>query len=135
MTIPETAVSAPPSRLRHWRRVLVLALLIPLLVFALYTWIVLHWDYSNGYRSGTLQKFSQKGWISKTYEGELWQSVVANVAPQVWSFTVREEKVVHQLDSLVGKPVRLHYTEHRGVPTSLFGDTRYFVDSVAAVSP
>jgi hypothetical protein len=134
MTNPDVAAPAPKPR-RAWRRVLVLSLLIPILLFALYTWIVLHWDYSNGYRSGTLQKFSQKGWISKTYEGELWQSVVANVAPQVWSFSVRDERVVHQLDSLVGKPVRLHYTEHRGVPTTLFGETTYFVDSVAAVAP
>jgi hypothetical protein len=134
MTNPDIAVPAPKPR-RAWRRVLVLSLLIPILLFALYTWIVLHWDYSNGYRSGTLQKFSQKGWISKTYEGELWQSVVANVAPQVWSFSVRDERVVQQLDSLVGKPVRLHYTEHRGVPTTLFGETTYFVDSVAAVAP
>ncbi len=134
MTAPDTAMPAPKHRL-PWKRVLVIAILIPLLLFALYTWIVLHWDYSNGYRSGTLQKFSQKGWISKTYEGELWQSVVANVAPQVWEFSVRDERVVRQLDSLVGKPVRLHYTEHRGVPTRLFGETSYFVDSVAAVAP
>ncbi len=134
MTAPDTAIPAPKPR-RQWRRVLVLSLLLPLLLFMLYTWVALHWDYSNGYRSGTLQKFSQKGWVSKTYEGELWQSVVSNVAPQVWAFSVRDAKVVSQLDSLVGKTVRLHYTEHRGVPTSLFGDTRYFVDSVAAVEP
>lgn len=134
MTTPDAAVPAPKPR-RAWRRVLVLSLLFPVLLFMLYTWVVLHWDYSNGYRSGTLQKFSQKGWISKTYEGELWQSVVANVAPQVWTFSVREDRVVRQLDSLVGKPVRLHYTEHRGVPTTLFGETSYFVDSVAAVAP
>ncbi len=134
MTTPESAAPAPKPR-RHWRRVLVLSLLLPMLVFALYTWLALHWDYSNGYRSGQLQKFSQKGWISKTYEGELWQSVVANVAPQVWAFSVRDNRVVGQLDSLVGKQVRLHYTEHRGVPTSLFGETTYFVDSVAAVAP
>ena len=134
MTAPDTPMPAPKHRL-PWRRVLVLSLLIPLLLFSLYTWVTLHWDYSNGYRSGTLQKFSQKGWISKTYEGELWQSVVANMAPQRWEFSVRDKRVVRQLDSLVGKPVRLHYTEHRGIPTTLFGDTRYFVDSVASVGP
>ncbi len=134
MTTPETAApAAAPRRRLPWRRALVLALLIPLLLFSLYTWFTLHWDYSNGYRSGILQKFSQKGWISKTYEGELWQSVVASVAPQIWAFSVRDDRVIRQLDSLVGKTVRLHYTEHRGIPTTLFGDTRYFVDSVAAV--
>lgn len=134
MTDPETPSPAAKPR-RHWRRVVLLSLLLPLAAFALYTWIVLHWDYSNGYRSGLLQKFSQKGWICKTYEGELWQSVVANVAPNVWLFSVREPRVAQQLDSLVGKQVRVHYTEHRGVPSSCFGDTPYFVDSVAVVAP
>jgi len=131
MTAPQPAA---PSRFRRVRTVLVLALLVPLLLLALYTWLVLHWDYSNGYRSGVLQKFSQKGWLCKTYEGELWQSVVANVAPMVWEFTVRDRRVVQAMDTLVGKPVRLHYTEHRGVPTTCFGDTRYYVDSVTVVT-
>jgi hypothetical protein len=131
-----TAATPAPtlrSRLRHLGTALVLALVLLALLFSLYTWFVLHWDYSNGYRSGTLQKFSQKGWLCKTYEGELWQSVVTNVAPTIWDFTVRDRRVVQALDTLVGKPVRLHYTEHRGIPSSCFGDTRYYVDSVTVV--
>ena len=134
MTVPEQSVPTSRPR-RHWRRGLLLVLLVPIILFALYTWFVLHWDYSNGYRSGLLQKFSQKGWLCKTAEGELWQSVVTNVAPNIWLFTVREASVASQLDTLVGKQVRLHYTEHLGVPTNCFGDTQYFVDSVAVVTP
>ncbi len=134
MTAPDAPPAAPARARRPWRLVLFLVVLIPVLLFALYTWTALHWDYSNGYRSGVLQKFSQKGWSCKTYEGELWQSVVANVAPQIWDFTVRDERIVKQLDSLVGKEVRVHYTEHRGVPTTCFGDTPYYVDSVAVVT-
>ncbi len=130
---PMTPPVAPARGRRPWRLVLFLLVLIPLLLFALFTWTALHWDYSNGYRSGNLQKFSQKGWTCKTYEGELWQSVVANVAPQVWHFSVRDERIVKQLDTLVGKEVRVHYTEHRGVPTTCFGETPYFVDSVMPV--
>lgn len=137
MTSPDTTAPAPdapaPRRRRRFGKYLVIALVGPLLLLALYTWLALHWDYSNGYRSGLLQKFSKKGWVCKTHEGELWQSVVANVAPDIWYFTVRDERVARQLDSLVGKNVRLHYTEHRGIPTSCFGDTNYFVDSVAVV--
>jgi hypothetical protein len=135
MTVPESPDPLPPARPRRWKRWLVIVPLAMLSVVALYTWLALHWDYSNGNRSGLLQKFSRRGWICKTYEGELWQSVVANVAPNIWYFSVREPRIARQLDSLVGREVRLHYTEHRGVPTNCFGDTDYYVDSVTVVGP
>lgn len=135
MTAPETPQPAPPPRRLRWKRWLSLVVLGTVFVAGLYTWVALHWDYSNGNRSGMLQKFSRRGWICKTYEGELWQSVVANVAPNIWYFSVREPHIARQLDSVVGKQVRLHYTEHRGVPTTCFGDTSYYVDSVTVVGP
>lgn len=136
MTTPESAApeTPAPKPRRHWRRYLLVALIIPVLIFALYTWFVLHWDYSSGWRSGQLQKFSRKGWLCKTDEGELWQSQ-QTFKPTVWFFTVREAGIARQLDTLVGKEIRLHYTEHRGVPTTCFGDTQYYVDSVTAVIP
>ena len=118
----------------RWRTIIIVAVAVPLLLLSFYTWLALHGDYSSGYRSGTLQKFSRKGWLCKTEEGELWQSVVSNVAPTIWYFTVREEAVARALDTMVGRPVRLHYTEHRGIPTSCFGDTPYYVDSVSALT-
>ena len=130
MTAPD---AAPSPRHYHWRRWLVLVVALLLLTPTLYTWLAVHWDYSSGNRSGLLQKFSRKGWLCKTHEGELWQSVVNNVAPTVWYFTVRDERVAAALDTLVGRQVRLHYTEHRGVPTTCFGDTRYYVDRVVVV--
>ncbi len=130
MTDPQSP--SRPARLR-WRRYLLLGLGGAAVLFALYTWFVLHWSYSTGYRSGLLQKFSEKGWVCKTHEGELWQSVVANVAPTIWAFSVRDHRVARQLDTLVGRQVRLHYTEHRGVPTRCFGETGYYVDSVVVV--
>lgn len=134
MTAPDAVPTpAPARRLPRIRTILILAVIIPLLVLVLYTWLSLHWDYSNGYRSGLLQKFSQKGWICKTDEGELWQSVVTNVAPNVWVFTVRDPGIKAVLDTMVGKNVRLHYTEHRGVVTSCFGDTPYYVDGVTVI--
>ena len=133
MTIPDTGAPAR-RRFPRLRTVALLAVLIPAVLLSTYTWLALHWDYSNGFRSGLLQKFSQKGWICKTDEGELWQSVVTNVAPNVWYFTVRDERIKQALDTLVGKQVRLHYTEHRGVPTSCFGDTNYYVDGVTVIN-
>jgi hypothetical protein len=96
----------------------------------LWTWLTLTWAYSDGVRAGVLQKFSRKGWICKTREGELAQYVVAGMSPQIWLFSVRDPGVAAQLDKVVGERVQLHYTEHRGIPTDCFGDTRYFVDQV-----
>jgi hypothetical protein len=139
MTTPDSAAPdptpvAPAGRRFRVRTVLILLVAVPLLLFAMYTWSALNWDYSNGNRSGLLQKFSKKGWLCKTYEGELWQSAGANLAPIIWNFSVRDASVAAALDTLVGKEVRLHYTEHRGVPTTCFAETPYFVDGVTAVS-
>jgi hypothetical protein len=98
-----------------------------LVLLVAYTSFMLWWSYSEGERAGVLQKFSKRGWICKTYEGELAQYVVGGVAPQIWHFTVRDAAVAEELHKVVGKQVRLHYEEHPGLPTSCFGDTAYFV--------
>jgi hypothetical protein len=105
-------------------------LLIGLLVFGLYTWGALSWAYSEGERAGILQKFSTKGWICKTHEGELAISIVPGVTPVIWYFTVRDESVAPQINAALGKRVVLHYREHRGLPTTCFGETSYFVTAV-----
>ena len=107
--------------------------MIVLVAFTLYVGIALRWSYSDGDRAGILQKFSRKGWVCKTYEGELAMSIVPGVAPTIWEFSVRDDRVVPRLSSAIGKRVALHYTEHRGVPTSCFAGTNYFVDSVAVM--
>ena len=107
---------------------LALAVLV-VLIIAAWTWLTLSWAYSEGERAGVLQKFSRKGWICKTYEGELAQYVVGGVAPLIWYFSVRDQGVAEQLFKAVGQNLQLHYTEHRGIPGSCFGDTPYFAES------
>jgi hypothetical protein len=102
------------------------------LLFVLYTLFMLRWSYSQGERAGVLQKLSEKGWICKTNEGELAMYVVAGVTPTIWNFSVRDPAVMEQLGKVVGQHVRVHYREHRGLPTSCFGETAYFVDRVEA---
>lgn len=115
------------------RRALTLGLAAIVLVAALWTWFTLSWSYSDGERAGVLQKFSRKGWVCKTYEGELALYIVGGVAPEIWAFSVRDKAVVDQLNAMVGERVRLHYTEHKGIPSSCFAETAYFVDRVTRV--
>jgi hypothetical protein len=109
------------------------ALVILFVLFSLYLGLAFAWSYSDGQRAGILQKFSRKGWICKTYEGELAMSIVPGVAPTIWEFSARDPAVVSRLKSTIGDRVALHYTEHRGIPTTCFGQTNYFVDSVSIV--
>jgi hypothetical protein len=97
-------------------------------LFALYTWIVLNWSYSEGERAGYLQKLSRKGWLCKTWEGEILLSSMPGAIPERFNFTVRDENVVRQLQAAMGQRVQLTYEQHIGIPTSCFGETEYFVD-------
>ena len=130
---PSAPSAAPPSpRRRRWKLKAFLAglVLLPVLFVAFYTLIMLSYAYSEGNRAGYLQKFSRRGWLCKTYEGELMMTSVPGVAPTVWEFSVRDEAVARQLTDASGKRVVLFYEEHRGLPTDCFGATNYFVDSV-----
>jgi hypothetical protein len=127
-----TSSAAPKPRRRLWLYALVLVA-VPLLLFTLYVGIALTWSYSDGERAGILQKFSRRGWVCKTYEGELAMSIVPGVTPTIWDFSVRDERVLPSLNAALGKRVVLHYTEHRGIPTTCFGHTGYYVDSVSVM--
>jgi hypothetical protein len=129
-----TASTAPAkSKRRSWWLILPAVGLVLLLVLTLYLGVVFRWSYSEGDRAGILQKFSRKGWVCKTYEGELAMSIVPGVTPTIWEFSVRDERVAPRLSGALGRRVVLHYSEHRGIPTTCFGSTQYFVDSVAIV--
>ncbi len=100
------------------------------LLFAAYVWTALHWSYSEGERAGTMQKFSNKGWICKTWEGELLMTTVPGAIPEKFTFSVRNDEVAQQLLAAAGKHVVLSYAQHKGLPGSCFGDTEYFVEQV-----
>jgi hypothetical protein len=97
---------------------------------ALYLWTVLHWSYSEGERAGYLQTLSKKGWVCKTWEGEILLSSMPGAIPQHFDFTVRDEAVARQMQSAIGKRVQISYSQHVGVPTTCFGDTQYYADKV-----
>src|SRR5580692_98260 len=115
----------------------VVALLLLIIVGSgLWTWLTLAWAYAEGERAGVLQKFVRRGWICKTQEGEIalyyggGQYMGAGISPQLWDFSVRDKSVAAELSKAVGHRVQLHYTEHPGIPTNCFADTRFLVDRV-----
>ncbi len=109
------------------------AILVPVIVFGLYTWAALTWSYSRGERAGYVQKFSRKGWVCKTWEGELALVSIPGTMSEKFYFTVRDDSVAAHVNETMGKRVALVYHQHMGVPTRCFGDTQYFVVGVRSV--
>lgn len=121
-------------RPRRWLgRLLIWILVLGIVVGGAWTWFSLSWSYSEGERAGILQKFSRKGWICKTYEGELALYIVGGVAPQIWHFSTRDPKLAEELSKNVGQDMRLQYAEHRGVPTNCFAETPYFASGFTVI--
>jgi hypothetical protein len=110
---------------RWWLVPLVIALLIALYIFA-----VMQWTYSTGERAGWVQKLSRKGWVCKTWEGELALVSLPGASPEKFFFTVRDDQVAEKINVMMGRRVALHYEEKVGLPTSCFGETRHYVTGV-----
>jgi hypothetical protein len=99
-------------------------------VLAGFSWLTLHWSYADGERAGYVQKFSKRGWLCKTWEGEMAMVTMPGTVAEKFQFTVRDDAVAQKLNAAVGKRMALHYEQHKWVPSSCFGDTEYFVTDV-----
>lgn len=122
-----------PNSRRHGGGWVWLALLALIALVALWFWAMIAWSYSSGERAGWVQKFSRKGWICKTWEGELALVTMPGTAQEKFLFTVWDEGVAQQINAAMGKRVSLHYDEKVGLPGSCFGETRHWVNGVKAV--
>jgi hypothetical protein len=138
-TPPEPAKEAfdpePGFFRRHWGKLTVLSLVVvPVAVFAIWAAIALSYSYSSGERVGYVQKLSLKGWLCKTWEGELQISSIPGSAPVVFEFSVRSDSLARVIEEIAGRPVALHYEQHVGVPSKCFGETEYFVTGVREIT-
>jgi hypothetical protein len=105
-------------------------MLILIALFSLYTWASLNWVYSSGERAGYVQKFSLKGYVCKTWEGEIVLVSMPGTQAEKFMFTVKDDAIAKKVNDSLGKRVKLIYEEHKGVPSSCFGDTAYFVQDI-----
>jgi hypothetical protein len=139
MTSPESeppvARPTPGFARRNWGKFTLLALVVvPALVFTIWAGVTLSYTYSSGQRVGFVQKFSRKGWLCKTWEGELAMVNMPGALSQIFVFSVRNDSVARAINDAMAKGrLELQYEEHRGVPTSCFGETSYFVSGVRSV--
>lgn len=134
--VPKDQPAARPRARRGCGKpalVLILLLLLVIGVFAIYAWITLSYDYAAGERAGYVQKFSKKGWICKTWEGELAMVNLPGAMPEIFQFSVRDDAVAERINQTLGQRVSLRYEQHVGVPTNCFGETQYFVTDVRSL--
>jgi hypothetical protein len=126
--------SAPSRKRRRWGLIaLLIVLLVPALVFGAWSWITLSYSYSKGERAGYVQKFSRKGWLCKTWEGELAMVNLPGTMTEIFRFSVRNDSIADLLEKNVGKRVSVSYEQHRGVPSSCFAETEYYITNVRLV--
>ena len=127
---------AIPQVIRRHPLIITLVVLIalPLLVFTLWAGVTLNYTYSSGDRAGFLQKISKRGWLCKTWEGELQLSAIPGSQPEKFLFTTRSDSLAAEIQKLSGQRVVLDYKQHVGVPGTCFGDTEYFVTGVRPVA-
>ena len=105
-----------------------------MLLGILWIWLTLNWSYSEGERAGYVQKLSSKGWLCKTWEGEIAMVTMPGAVPEKFEFTVRDTAVASKINDVAGKRVVLSYQQHKFIPSSCFGETEYFVTAVREVS-
>jgi hypothetical protein len=127
---PEQAATKVHRHHRRWPWVLAGVVISPVVLLALWTVLALNYSYSHGERAGYVQKFSRKGWICKTWEGQLAMVNIPGAMQEKWDFSVRSDSIAALISRSMGQRVSLTYDQHQGVPTSCFGETQYFVDGV-----
>jgi hypothetical protein len=116
-----------------WKLWLAGILLVPIIGFIFYTWFTLTWSFSKGERAGYIQKLSKSGWICKTWEGEMAMVTMPGAIPEKFLFSIRDDEVAKRINQFAGKRVLLVYEQHKGVPTSCFAETEYFVVDAKAI--
>ncbi len=135
-----TATPAPAKRhgflRRHWGKLtFAVIVLVPTAVQLIRSYAALAFTYSTGDRIGYVQKLSRKGWLCKTWEGELQISNIPGSVPVLFPFTVRDDSIVHVIQETEGKQVALTYEQHPGIPLSCFGETDHFISGVRVLNP
>jgi hypothetical protein len=135
--VTDTPVTTASSwKRRNWRKLTIASVvLVPLLLIIGWTALTLSYSFSTGERAGYAQKLSRRGWLCKTWEGELAMVNLPGAMPEIFKFSVRSDSIAHLLERNLGKRVSLSYEQHRGVPTSCFAETQYYITNVRVLEP
>jgi hypothetical protein len=115
-------------------RIIGITLLVLILLSTAWVWLTLNWSYSEGERAGYVQKLSKKGWVCKTWEGEIAMVTMPGAIPEKFLFTVPDNGIAEKINAMAGQRVVLQYQQHKFIPSSCFGETEYFISDARVVT-
>ncbi|HTO96622.1 MAG TPA: hypothetical protein VMK66_06220 [Myxococcales bacterium] len=119
----------------RWRRRLAAVVFVIGALAVLYTWATLHVSYDKGERVGYVLKFARRGWVCKTWEGELAMANVPGVTPEKFHFSTRDAAIAARVNTMLGSRVRIRYVQHKFVPSTCFGETEFFITEALPIEP
>ncbi len=119
------------------KKFLFAVILIIIVCGGLFTYWRFYYSFGEGNKAGLLIQFMKKGYVFKTYEGEIIQAGLKSypsvpVATKDFTFSVADPAVADSLMGYEGKEVVLHYTEYFGA-LPWRGHSRYVVDKILYV--
>ena len=114
-------------------RIIGIFFFVVILLGGSWVWLTLQWSYAEGERAGYVQKLSKKGWLCKTWEGEIAMVTMPGAIPEKFTFTVPDDYLAEKINTMAGQRVVLHYQQHKFIPSTCFGETEYFVDRVRSI--
>lgn len=120
--------------MKSFLRIFLVLPVVALTLAGAWLWVALHWSYSEGERAGYVQKLSKKGWLCKTWEGEIAMVTMPGAIPDKFVFSVSQAAVAEKINQLAGRRVVLVYKQHKFIPTACFGETEYFIEDVREVT-
>lgn len=110
------------------RKIGIYFVIVVVVMTALFFTIAYYASYSDGDRTGELIKFSRKGYVFKTWEGEISQGIAG---AQIFKFSVldNDEEVIETLKKYQGQYIKVTYVE-RYTTFPWWGDTNYYITAV-----
>jgi len=117
----------------------IVGIIVGVVLLGIAIWFYFRYErpFGEGVKAGTLNYVVYKGYLWKTYEGEVILAGFQNkpnssLQSNEFTFSIDNEAVAKKLELASGKEVQLHYREYIGT-LPWRGNSKFIVDSVVSI--